>query len=170
MEKPPINPEIKKIVEQREARALPQIENFLNNLIIYIIPNHNKEDKDNSLYDYIQRNDFIYHFLMREDNGNLENNNIIRLKEYMCILYDMCIYLMEAKYFFELDIYKIILKPDPLSIRDKDKIYEEYFYSYREVEVFPGSNLKISYLNNQETQEYENFVSDVADIKKLYHI
>ena len=56
---------------------------------------------------------------MSEDNGNLDNN-ILNLKE------NLCIYLMEAKYFFELDIYKIILKSDPLLYRDEEKIYENY--------------------------------------------
>ena len=154
-------PEIKTIMEQRKSKALPEIENFLNSIIIYIIPNSNKEEKDQSLSDYMQRNDFIYHFLMSEDNGNLDNN-IMQLKEYLCI------YLMEAKYYFELDIYKIILKSDPLLYRDKERIYEDYFYSYIEVEIITGGGLQISYLNNKESPEHENFLNDVIEIKKIY--
>ena len=155
------NPDIKKLIEKRETKALPEIENFLNSIIIYIIPNSRKEEKDISLSDYIQRNDFIYQFLMSEDNGNLDNN-ILNLKE------NLCIYLMEAKYFFELDIYKIILKSDPLLYRDEEKIYEDYFYSFIEVDVLSGGDLKIYYLNNQESPEYENTLTDVAEIKKIY--
>ena len=155
------NPDIKKLIEKRETKALPEIENFLNSIIIYIIPNSRKEEKDLSLSDYIQRNDFIYQFLMSEDNGNLDNN-ILNLKE------NLCIYLMEAKYFFELDIYKIILKSDPLLYRDEEKIYEDYFYSFIEVDVLSGGDLKIYYLNNQESPEYENTLTDVAEIKKIY--
>ena len=155
------NPDIKKLIEKRETKALPEIENFLNNLIIYIIPNSRKEEKDLSLSDYMQRNDFIYQFLMSEDNGNLDNN-ILNLKE------NLCIYLTEAKYFFELDVYKIILKSDPLLYRDEEKIYEDYFYSFIEVEILSGGGLQIFYLNNQESPEHENTLIDVAEIKKIY--
>ena len=72
--------DIKKILEKRELKALPEIENFLNSLIIYIIPSSKKEERDQSLSDYMQRNDFIYRFLMSEENGNLDNN-IVLLKE-----------------------------------------------------------------------------------------
>ena len=162
LEKVPNNPDIKKIIEKRESKALPNIENFLNNIIIYIIPNNNKEEKDQSLSDYIQRNDFIYHFLMSEENGNLDNNNNIYLKE------NLCIYLTEAKYFFELDIYKIILKSEPSSFRGEERIFEDYFYSYIEVEILPGGSLQITYLNNQESPEHENSLIDTFEFKKIY--
>ena len=153
--------DIKKILEKRELKALPEIENFLNSLIIYIIPSSKKEERDQSLSDYMQRNDFTYRFLMSEENGNLDNN-IVLLKE------NLCIYLTEAKYFFELYIYKIILKSDPMLSRDDEKIFEDYFYSYIEVEIASGGGLQISYLNNKETPEHENTLSEVADIKKIY--
>ena len=155
------NPEIKKIVEKRESQALPEVSNFLDSIIIYIIPSGRKEERDQTLSDYMQRNDFIYKFLMSEENGNLDNN-IMLLKE------NLVIYLTEAKYFFELYIYKIILKSDPVLYKDEEKIFEDYFYSYIEVEVVSGGALQISYLNNQESPEHENNLSDVAEIKKIY--
>jgi hypothetical protein len=155
------NPEIKKIVEKRESQSLPEISNFLDSIIIYIIPSGRKEERDQTLSDYMQRNDFIYKFLMSEENGNLDNN-IMLLKE------NLVIYLTEAKYFFELYIYKIILKSDPVLYKDEEKIFEDYFYSYIEVEVVSGGALQISYLNNQESPEHENNLSDVAEIKKIY--
>ena len=155
------NPDIKKIVEKRESQALPEISNFLNSIIIYIIPSGRKEERDQTLSEYMQRNDFIYKFLMSEENGNLDNN-ILLLKE------NLVIYLTEAKYFFELYIYKIILKSDPVLYKDEEKIFEDYFYSYIEVEVVSGGALQISYLNNQESPEHENILNDVAEIKKIF--
>ena len=161
LEKVQNNTDIKKIIEKRESKALPEVENYLNNIIFYIVPNSNKEEKELYLCDYIQRNDFIYQFLMSEDNGILDNNNIL-LKE------NLIIYLTEAKYFFELDIYKIILKPDCELYQDEDKVFENYFYSYIEVEISPGSRLQIHYLNNQQIPVHESSVTDVAEIKKIY--
>ena len=161
LEKSPNNADLKKKIENRETKALPEVENFLKSIIIYIIPNSNKEEKDLSLSDYIQRNDFIYKFLMSEENGNLDNN-IMQVKE------NLCIYLTEAKYFFELDIYKIILKSDPVLYREEEKIFVDYFYSYIEVEIEPGGGIQISYLNNKETPEHEIILADVVEIKKIY--
>ena len=141
------------MIEKREKKALPEVENFLENIMIYIIPN--KEGKDQSLSDYMQRNDFIYHVLMSEQNLNLDNKKNL-LKE------NLCIYLTEAQYFFELDVYKIILKTslyNPI-------IIEDYFYSYIEVENL--GELNITYLNNKEDPEYENSLSDLSEIRKIY--
>ena len=161
LEKSPNNADLKKKIENRETKALPEVENFLKSIIIYIIPNSSKEEKDLSLSDYMQRNDFIYKFLMSEENGNLDNN-IMQVKE------NLCIYLTEAKYFFELDIYKIILKSDPVLYREEEKIFVDYFYSYIEVEIEPGGGIQISYLNNKETPEHEIILADVVEIKKIY--
>jgi hypothetical protein len=153
------SPDIKKIVEKRESQALPEINNFLNSIIIYIIPSGRKEERDQTLSDYIQRNDFIYHILMSEENGNLDNNKFL-LKE------NLCIYLTEAKYFVELDVYKIILKIDPILFPNQPKIIEDYFYSYIEVEIM-GGELHINYLNNKESPEYEITLNDLDEIKKI---
>ena len=156
----PENPDVKKIIEKREIKALPEIENFLDNIIIYIIPSSKKEEKEQSLSNYIQRNDFIYHILMSEENGNLDNNKYL-LKE------NLCIYLTEAKYFVELDVYKIILKIDSVLFPNQPKIIEDYFYSYIEVEIM-GGELHINYLNNKESPEYENTLNDIDEIKKIF--
>ena len=147
------NSEIRKMIEKREKKALPEVENFLENIMIYIIPN--KEGKDQSLSDYMQRNDFIYHVLMSEQNLNLDNKKNL-LKE------NLCIYLTEAQYFFELDVYKIILKTS----LHNPVIIEDYFYSYIEVENL--GELNITYLNNKEDPEYENSLSDLSEIRKIY--
>ena len=154
------NSDIKKIIEKREIKALPEVKNFLSNIIIYIIPNRSKEEKDLSLSDYMQRNDFIYKFLMSEENGNLDNN-IMQVKD------NLCIYLTEAKYFFELDIYKIILKQD-VKFYGEEKVFQDFFYSYIEVEIQAGGALEIFYLNNRESPEHENTLKDVVEIKKIF--
>ena len=158
-ERDPNDEDISKIIYKRESKALPEVKNFLQNLILYIIPNSRKEEKDTSLSDYMKRNDFIYKFLLSEENGNFDNNIMI-LKE------NLSIYFSEAKYFFELDIYKIILRSDPLL--GEEKIIEDYFYSFIEIEILSNWGLEISYLNNQENPEHENTVNDILEIKKIY--
>jgi hypothetical protein len=53
------NIDIQKIKEKRESDALPDIDNFLNSITLYILPNN---EVDKYLSNYICRNNFIYIF------------------------------------------------------------------------------------------------------------
>ena len=151
----PINVDIQKIIQKRESNALPEVENFLSSIIIYILPN---ENFDQHLTDYINRNDFIYQFFLSKKNVNYYNNLNQLLKE------NLCIYLEEAKNYLELDVYKIVLTP----IKEQEGILINYFYSFIEVEFENEDGIKISYLNNRENPEYEKSVNNSEDIKKVY--
>ena len=146
----------KELIENKEANALPDVESFINSIILYVLPNDNLEQ---NLSDFICRNDFIYKYLFTEKNGIDNNNTNKLLKE------NLCIYLEETKNYFELDIYQALLIPK----RQEEEIMIKYFYSYIIVEVLPRSEpLSISYLNNNESPEDEKIVNQFLNIRKIY--
>ena len=146
----------KELIENKEANALPDVENFLNSIILYVLPNDNLEQ---NLSDYICRNDFVYQYLFTEKSG-IDTNNINKLlKE------NLCIYLEETKNYFELDIYQALLIPN----KQVEEIMIKYFYSYIIVEVLPrGDPIVITYLNNSESPEDEKTVNQFLNIRKIY--
>ena len=156
LENNPNNADIEKIIEKRETYALPDVENFIDSITLYILPN---DMDDLTLSDYICRNNFIYQYIFSKKNG-IDFNSVNKLlKE------NLCIYLEEAKNYFELDVYKIILTPS----KDKNDLIINYFYSYVLIEIIEGGPpVSITYLNNNENPESEKIVSQVNDIKKIY--
>ena len=146
----------KELIENKELNALPDVENFLNSIILYVLPNDNL---DQNLSDYFFRNDFIYQYLFTEKNG-IDTNIINKLlKE------NLCIYLEETKNYFYLDIYQALLIPN----RQEEEILVKYFYSYIAVEVLPsGEPLLITYLNNSDNPEDEKTVNQFLNIRKIY--
>ena len=56
LENNPNNADVEKVMEKRETNALPDIENFINSITLYILPN---DMEDLTLSDYICRNNFI---------------------------------------------------------------------------------------------------------------
>ena len=135
---------------------MPDVENFLNSIILYVLPNDNLEQ---NLSDYICRNDFVYQYLFTEKSG-IDTNNINKLlKE------NLCIYLEETKNYFELDIYQALLIPN----KQVEEIIIKYFYSYIIVEVLPrGDPVVITYLNNSESPEDEKTVNQFLKVRKIY--
>ena len=148
--------EVQMLVKKKEANALPDVENFLNSITLYILPN---ESKDQHLSNYICRNNFIYQYIFSKKNG-MDYNAINKLlKE------NLSIYLEEANNYFELDVYKIILTPT----KDKEDFIINYFYSYVEIEIMDeDSQVSITYLNNTDNPENEKSIRHASDIKKVY--
>ena len=54
---------VTKEIENRKLEVLPDIEKFLNSIILYVLPNEPGENSGLDLSDYIGRNDFIYQYL-----------------------------------------------------------------------------------------------------------
>ena len=142
----------KKLLEaemnNRKLSVLPEIEQFLNSIILYVLPN----DNSGHLSDYISRNDFIYQYLFCKKTGN-EAENILK----DCL----CLYLEEAKHSFELDIYKIILTSNI------EELTQDYFYSFIEVDVLDNTTLKIN-VNNIEEPEEDDEQYKITDITKIF--
>ena len=156
LENNPNNADVEKVMEKRETNALPDIENFINSITLYILPN---DMEDLNLSDYICRNNFIYQYIFSKKNG-IDFNIVNKLlKE------NLCIYLEEAKNYFELDVYKIILTPS----KDKNDYIINYFYSFVMIEIIEGGPpVSITYLNNNDNPESEKSVNQANDIKKIY--
>ena len=156
LENNPNNADVEKVMEKRETNALPDIENFINSITLYILPN---DMEDLTLSDYICRNNFIYQYIFSKKNG-IDFNIVNKLlKE------NLCIYLEEAKNYFELDVYKIILTPS----KDKNDYIINYFYSFVMIEIIEGGPpVSITYLNNNDNPESEKSVNQANDIKKIY--
>ena len=134
-------------MNKRLLNVLPEIEQFLNSIILYILPN----DNSGHLSDYISRNDFIYQYVFCKKTGN-EADNLLKDS--------LCIYLEEAKNSFELNIYKLILTSE------NDELTENYFYSFIEVDVVDHTSLKIIVNNQQEPEDEEKY--KMTDISKIY--
>ena len=151
------NIDIQKIKEKRESDALPDIDNFLNSITLYILPNN---EVDKYLSNYICRNNFIYQYIFFKKSGGDYNNINKLLKE------NLCIYLEEAKNNIELDVYTAILT----SSENDENIIIRYFYSFIEIEIISGP-FSIKILNNTEKPEYEKeikYVKKEGEKDKIY--
>ena len=155
LEGDPNNSDALKLIQQKESNALPEINNFLSSIILYILPNDNSAQH---LSDYICRNNFIYQYIFYKNKENDSIRDIKLLKE------NLCIYLEEAKNYFELYVYKVIL----FSTENDENLKTRYFYSFIEVEV--GSEpITINLLNNSEKPEQEKEIKKNPNIfQKIY--
>ena len=148
---------VTKEIENRKLEVLPDIEKFLNSIILYVLPNEPGENSGLDLSDYIGRNDFIYQYLFCSfgKKPGYDDLNLLR-KE------NLCIYLEEAKNFFELDIYKIILTP-----KNGEKVIQDYFYSFIEIDILDNDIPKITYVNDMENPEGDKKIENTY-IKKIF--
>ena len=89
---------LEKLKIKKEFDALPNLDIFLNSIILYILPDIN----NNILTNYMNKNDFIYYFLI----GKLIENNLKEIDKNI-IKENIFLYFTEAKYFFYLNIYEI---------------------------------------------------------------
>ena len=153
------NSDVKELMKKRESNALPEVENFLNSITLYILPNDNSDILDQNLSDYICRNDFIYQYLFYKRNMNDYSAMNKILKE------NLCIYLEEAKNSFELDVYKVILTED---MNNPNELNINYFYSYIALEIQNKTEVSIFYLNNKESPESEIKKENISGIGKIY--
>ena len=155
LEGDPNNSDALKLIQQKESNALPEINNFLSSIILYILPNDNSAQH---LSDYICRNNFIYQYIFYKNKENDSIRDIKLLKE------NLCIYLEEAKNYFELYVYKVIL----FSTENDENLKTRYFYSFIEVEV--GSEpITINLLNNREKPEQEKEIKKNPNVfQKIY--
>jgi hypothetical protein len=156
LENNPNDIEAQNAIQKRESDSLPDIVDFIDSIVLYILPNDMFEQH---LSDYICRNNFIYKYIFSKKSG-MDYNIINRLlKE------NLCIYLEEANNYLELDVYKIVLTPSKVN----EKLIINYFYSFIEIEfIDENPPLSITYLNNSENPEYEKSVSKLSEIKKIY--
>ena len=147
---------LEKLKIKKEFDALPNLDIFLNSITLYILPDIN----NNILTNYMNKNDFIYYFLI----GKLIENNLKEIDKNI-IKDNIFFYFTEAKYYFYLNIYEIKLFIENDNINNinenlnnelENNFVIEYFYTFLDIKIIDKKNFTLKIFNEPDDEkEYE---------------
>ena len=142
---------LEKLKIKKEFDALPNLDIFLNSILLYILPDIN----NNILTNYMNKNDFIYYFLI----GKLIENNLKEIDKNI-IKENIFLYFTEAKYFFYLNIYEIKLFIENDNINNINENLNnyliEYFYTFLDIKIIDKKSFILKIFNEpDDAKEYE---------------